>query len=149
MSVKLLKTTTDGAASKWSNEIHLKLDICQLNRISVDTSGLLATWPEFWAIGQNFLGLYFLFCFHYLASSPTVPPHLIGSLIVKYPGFFYKKNLFIEGLAAITAVVDELPRKVNLHNLQVFSDCLCLYCYSHRQYRIRGSFLNFMDFLLK
>ena len=67
----------------------------------------------------------------------------------KISGFFFIKNLFIEGLAAITAVVDELPRKVNLHNLQVFSDCLCLYCYSHRQYRIRGSFLNFMDFLLK
>ena len=43
LSVKLLKTTTDGAASKKSNEIHLKLDNCQLNRISVDTSGLLAT----------------------------------------------------------------------------------------------------------
>ena len=38
-----------------------------------DTSGLFATWPEYWAIGLSFLGLYFLFCvFHYLASSPTV-----------------------------------------------------------------------------
>ena len=55
---KLLKATTDGAASQKSNEIHLKLDNCQLNRISVDTSGLLATWPEFWAIGLSFLGLY-------------------------------------------------------------------------------------------
>ena len=58
LSVKLLKTTTDGAATKKSNEIHLKLDNCQLNTISVDTSGLLATWPEFWAIGLSFLGLY-------------------------------------------------------------------------------------------
>ena len=71
--MKLLKSTTDGAATKKSNEIHLKLDNCQLNRISFDTSGLLATWPEFWAIGLSFLGLYFLFCvFHYLASSPIV-----------------------------------------------------------------------------
>ena len=70
---KLLKTTTDGAASQKSNEIHLKLDNNQLNRISIDTSGLHETWPEFWAIGLSFLGLYFLFCvFHYLASSPTV-----------------------------------------------------------------------------
>ena len=46
---------------------------CQLNGISIDTSGLLATWPEFWAIGLSFLGLYSKFCiFHYLASSPTV-----------------------------------------------------------------------------
>ena len=148
MSVKLLKTTTDGAASKWSNEIHLKLDICQLNRISVDTSGLLATWPEFWAIGQNFLGLYFLFCVSIIWPRPLCPPPY-RQPDCKIYGFFFIKNLFIEGLAAITAVVDELPRKVNLHNLQVFSDCLCLYCYSHRQYRIRGSFLNFMDFLLK
>ena len=58
LSVKLLKTTTDGAASQKSNEIHLKLDNCQFNRISIDTSGLLATWPEFWAIGLSFLGLY-------------------------------------------------------------------------------------------
>ena len=58
LSVKLLKTTTDGAASKKSNENHLKLDNCQLNRISVDTLGLLATWPEFWAIGLSFFGLY-------------------------------------------------------------------------------------------
>ena len=65
MSVKLLKTTTDGAASQKSNEIHLKLDNCQLNRISVDTSGILATWPEFWAIGLSFVGLYFLF-FYFL-----------------------------------------------------------------------------------
>ena len=57
-SVKLLKTTTDGAANKKSNENHLKLDNCQLNGISIDTSGLLATWPEFWAIGLSFLGLY-------------------------------------------------------------------------------------------
>ena len=56
--MKLLKTTTDGAASKKSNEIHLKLDNCQFNGISIDTSGLLATWPEFWAIGLSFLGLY-------------------------------------------------------------------------------------------
>ena len=76
MSVKLLKTTTDGAASQKSNEIHLKLDNCQLNGISIDTSGLLATWPEFWAIGLSFLGLNSWFCvFHYLASSPTLPPH--------------------------------------------------------------------------
>ena len=40
LSVKLLKTTTDGAVSKMSNEIHLKLDNCQLNKISVDTSGV-------------------------------------------------------------------------------------------------------------
>ena len=53
-SVKLLKFTTDGAASQKLNEIHLKLDICQLYRISIDTSGLLATWPEFWAIGLSF-----------------------------------------------------------------------------------------------
>ena len=57
-SAKLLKTTTDGAASQKSNEIHLKLDNYQFNRISIDTSGLLATWPEFWAIGLSFLGLY-------------------------------------------------------------------------------------------
>ena len=38
LSVKLLKTTTDGAVSKMSNEIHLKLENCQLNKISVDTS---------------------------------------------------------------------------------------------------------------
>ena len=54
---KLLKATTDGAASQKSNEIHLKLNDCQLNRYFVDTSGLLATWPEFWAIGLSFLGL--------------------------------------------------------------------------------------------
>ena len=60
--MKLLKTTTDGAASKKSNEIHLKLGNCQLNTISVDTSGLLATLPEFWAIGLSFLGLYSEFC---------------------------------------------------------------------------------------
>ena len=62
MSVKLLKTTTDGAVSQKSNEIHLKLNDCQLNRYFVDTSGLLATWPEFWAIGLSFLGLYSEFC---------------------------------------------------------------------------------------
>ena len=58
LSAKLLKTTTDGAASQKSNEIHLKLDNNQFNGISIDTSGLLATWPEFWAIGLSFLGLY-------------------------------------------------------------------------------------------
>ena len=66
-SVKLLKTTTDGAASQRSNEIHLKLDNCQLNRISFDTSVILATWPEFWANGLSFLteflGLLFIFAF--------------------------------------------------------------------------------------
>ena len=55
--MKLLKTTTDGAASRRSNEIHLKLDNCQPNRISFDTSVIFATWPEFWAIGLSFLGL--------------------------------------------------------------------------------------------
>ena len=55
--MKLLKTTTDGAVSRKSNEIHLKLNDCQLNRYFVDTSGLLATWPEFWTIGLSFLGL--------------------------------------------------------------------------------------------
>ena len=58
MSVKLLKTTTDGAVSQKSNEIHLKLNDCQLNRYFVDTSGLLATWPEFWAIGLSFLDIF-------------------------------------------------------------------------------------------
>ena len=57
--MKLLKTTTDGAVSQKSNEIHLKLDNCQLTGIFVDTSGLLATWPELWAIGLRFLVLYF------------------------------------------------------------------------------------------
>ena len=39
-------------------------------RYSVDTSDLLATWPEVWAIGLSFLGFYFLFgVFNYLASS--------------------------------------------------------------------------------
>ena len=56
LSVKLLKTTTDVAARKKSNENHLKLDNCQLNKISVDTLGLLATWPEFRAIGLSFFG---------------------------------------------------------------------------------------------
>ena len=51
LSAKLQKSTTDGAASQKSNEIHLKLDNNQLNGISIDTSGLLATWPEFGAIG--------------------------------------------------------------------------------------------------
>ena len=55
--VKLPKTTTDGAASKNSNEIHLKLDNCQLHRTLVNTSGLLATWLEFWAISLSFLGI--------------------------------------------------------------------------------------------
>ena len=50
----LLKTTTNGAASQKSIEIHLKLDNYQLNRIFFDTSGLSATWPEFWAIGLSF-----------------------------------------------------------------------------------------------
>ena len=54
--MKLLKTTTDGTASQKSMEIHLKLDNYQLNRISFDTCG--ATWPEFWAIGLSFLGLF-------------------------------------------------------------------------------------------
>ena len=68
MSVKLLNITIDGARSQKSNEVHLKLDNYQLNKISFDTSGLLATWPEFWAIGLSFLGLYFLFCvFHWTA----------------------------------------------------------------------------------
>ena len=81
MSVKLLKTTTDGAVSQKSNEIHLKLNDCQLNRYFVDTSGLLATWPEFWAIGLSFLGLNSWFCvFHYLASSPTVGPGAGGPM---------------------------------------------------------------------
>ena len=57
MSVKLLKTTKDGAAIQKSNEIHLKLNDCHLNRYFFDTLGLLATWPEFWAIGLSFLGL--------------------------------------------------------------------------------------------
>ena len=56
--MKLLKTTTDGAASQKSMEINLKLDNYQLNRISFDTSGLSATWPEFGAIGLSFLGLF-------------------------------------------------------------------------------------------
>ena len=47
--MNLLNSTTNGAASTESNEIHPKLDNCQVNRISVDTSGLLATWPEFGA----------------------------------------------------------------------------------------------------
>ena len=55
-SVKLLKTTTDGAASQKSNEIYLKLNNCQLNRYFFYTSGPLATWPEFWAISLSFLG---------------------------------------------------------------------------------------------
>ena len=58
LSEKLLKNTKDGAASKMSNDIHLKLDDCQQNRVAVDISGLLATWPEFWAISLSFLGLY-------------------------------------------------------------------------------------------
>ena len=56
--MNLLNSTTNGAASTESNEIHPKLDNCQVNRISVDTSGLLATWTEFWAIGLSFFGLY-------------------------------------------------------------------------------------------
>ena len=63
LSVKLLKTTKYGAASKMSSDIHLKLGNYQLNRIAVDTSGLLATWPEFWAMGPSFLGLYFYIAF--------------------------------------------------------------------------------------
>ena len=63
------------AASQKSNEIHLKLDNNLLNGVSIDTSGLLATWPEFGSIGLSFSGLYSKFCiFHYLASSPSVPP---------------------------------------------------------------------------
>ena len=60
LSEKLLKNTKDGAASKMSNDIHLKLDDCQQNRVAVDISGLLATWPEFWAIGPSFLGFFIL-----------------------------------------------------------------------------------------
>ena len=52
--MKLLKTTTDGVVSQKSKEIHLKLNDCQLNRYFVDTSGLLATWPEFWTIDYEF-----------------------------------------------------------------------------------------------
>ena len=56
-----------------SNEMQIKLNYCQLKRYIFHTSGLLVTWPEFWAIGLSFLGLYSKFCiFHYLASSPTV-----------------------------------------------------------------------------
>ena len=54
-----LSDITDGASSQKSNEIHLELDNCQLNRISIDTSSVLATWPEFWANGLSRLGLYF------------------------------------------------------------------------------------------
>ena len=71
LSVKLLKTTTDVAARKKSNENHLKLDNCQLNRISVDTLGLLATWPEFWAIGLSFFG--FILNFAFLIMWPPHP----------------------------------------------------------------------------
>ena len=55
--MKLLINTKEGAASQKSNEIDLKLDNYQLNRNSFDTSGLCATWPEFWAIGMSFSGL--------------------------------------------------------------------------------------------
>ena len=72
LSVKLLKNTTDGAASQKSNEIDLKLYNYQPNRISFDTSGLSATWPEFWAIGLSFLGL---LCF-WTACQPTVQGEL-------------------------------------------------------------------------
>ena len=78
LSVKLLKTTTDGAASKKSNEIHLKLDNCQLNGISIDTSGLLATWPEFWAIGLSFLDTFAFSLDTLLAHS--APPPLTGKI---------------------------------------------------------------------
>ena len=50
-----------------------------------------------WVLGNRpefFRALFLILCFHYLASSPTVPPHLIGSLIVKYPVFFYKKPFY-------------------------------------------------------
>ena len=56
MSVKLLKTTTDGTVSQKSNEIHLKLnnmnltDILLIPRVSLQ-HGLI------WAIGLSFLGL--------------------------------------------------------------------------------------------
>ena len=61
--MKLLKTITDGAATKMSNEIHLKLDNRRFYRISIDTLGLLATWPEFWAIGLSFFGFILNFAF--------------------------------------------------------------------------------------
>ena len=50
-----------------------------------------------WVLGNRpefFRALFLILCFHYLASSPTVPPHLIGSLIVKYTVFFYKKPFY-------------------------------------------------------
>ena len=59
--MKLLKYPTDGAASQKSNEIDVKLYNYQPNRISFDTSGLSATWPEFGAIGLSFLGLFAFF----------------------------------------------------------------------------------------
>ena len=56
-SGKMIVQVQDGAASQRSNDFHLKLDNCQLNRISFDTSVILATWSEFLAIGLSFLGL--------------------------------------------------------------------------------------------
>ena len=72
--MKLLKTTTDGAVSQKSNEIHLKLNDCQLNRYFVDTSGLLATWPEFWAIGLSFLDTFAFSLDTLLAHSASPSP---------------------------------------------------------------------------
>ena len=46
LSVKLLKTTTDGVVSKMSNEIYLKFDNCQFNKIFVDTSGVFDGFPK-------------------------------------------------------------------------------------------------------
>ena len=53
LSVKLLLAKTDGAASKKSNEIHLKLDNCQLKefllipRVSLQNDLSLGYPPEF------------------------------------------------------------------------------------------------------
>jgi len=41
--MKLLKSTTDGTASQKSNEIHLKLDNCQLDRFFSITPGIPVT----------------------------------------------------------------------------------------------------------
>ena len=43
LSVKLLKSTRDGTASQQSNEIHLKLDNCQLDRFFSITPGIPVT----------------------------------------------------------------------------------------------------------
>ena len=84
--VKLLKTTTDVAARKKPNENHLKLDNCQLNRISVDTLGLFATWPEFWAIGLSFFGCILNFTF--LIMWPPRPLHPCGWVILAHSATF-------------------------------------------------------------